>query len=218
MAVIAAGETTRELMSLLQTRRPGRNSSAAAGDFGGGLGTLLETPLEVVLRRRGAVREFSAAELPVGQVEDLVARGFVAERQVWRAGAHGDPGFAVLVAARRVAGLAEGVYAATLQRPALARLQVPAPLAPVRQAYGDAPAFLLICADPHQQRTGAGGCSYGSLLVRAGTLGYAMWLAAISSGLAGCAYGGGCHDATLFARHLNPRFRHLFTVAIGMGV
>jgi hypothetical protein len=220
VALIEAGEVPKQVNDLLRTRVPGSRPGASAGCVPGGADAIARTwlpaPLHDVLRRRESVRDFAPTEIPVQQIVDLITGGYVAERHVWPPAAHGDAGLTVLLAACRVAGLAEGIYAVEpgSQSPA----PVPGPPSPasVREAYADAPALLLICADPHQQARDAGGSSYGSLIVRSGTLGYAMWLAAVSGGLAGCGYGSSCHDMTLAARQWDPRYRHFFTVAIGM--
>jgi hypothetical protein len=53
------------------------------------------------------------------------------------------------------------------------------------------------------------------LYLPAAAAGYGAWLAAVSIGLAGCAFGGSNHRVTAAMRHGGEPLRHLFTVAIG---
>lgn len=230
MAIVEAGEATRQVTDLLRTRtraaardqeagaRPNasdRNASDRNASDTDPAGLISPAALEDVLRKRESVRDFAPRELKAEHVTDLICRGYAAERQVWPARAHGDARLVVLLAAYRVTGMTPNMYAVPAgdQRPS----PVPGQL-PLAATYADAPALLLICADPHQQARDPSGSGYGSLLVRAGTLGYAMWLAAVSSGLAGSVYGGSCDDVTIAARGWDKRYRHFFTVAIGIAV
>jgi len=59
---------------------------------------------------------------------------------------------------------------------------------------------------------------YQRLLVRAGALGYAALLAALSAGLCGCPYGGASASLSPLLRAGHGRAHHLFTVSVGWPV
>jgi hypothetical protein len=150
--------------------------------------------------------------LRLDDVHGIVARALAVESSTWPARTHGNAGLAFLLAAVRVSGLTPGLYAVG---PAAAcrALTGARPLAGLRDKYADAPALLFVCGDLHY---GAGTVpGYGSVLVRAGSLGYASWLAAIASGIAGTVFGGTCNEVSRAAQKADPRLSHLFTVALG---
>jgi hypothetical protein len=223
MTLIRLGDAVAQVSDLLRTRTPasggaelprqsymdGPSVSVRVTD------EWLASSLADVLTRREAVRDFSEELLLAGKVCEIVASALANENWVWPVERHGDADFRVLLAVRRVEGLAAGLYA-------VGREGRPIPLPKVRpprhvwESFVDAPALLFICADPHQGTRAGNGVGYGSVLVRAGTLGYSIWLSAVSSGLGGCAYGRSCHEVTLAAKQLDCRLRHLFTVSVGI--
>ncbi len=174
----------------------------------------LETAESVLVRRR-AVRSFTGepvAALDVAAIADHARR---AERTVWPAPAHGAIGYTILIAAFRVTGLAPGLYLVS-EDPSEPFSALPGDpcLESLRTAYSDAAFLLLICADIAAAcQPGAPG--YGPLLIRAGTLGHAAWLGAISLGLAGCVYAGPHHLVTEAVRLFDGRSNHIFTTSLG---
>jgi hypothetical protein len=173
----------------------------------------LPGPVEDALLRRSSVREFSADPLPAARVRSAADAARLAETVTWPARSHGAASFEVLVAAFNVGGLARGLY------PAHGSIRLDAPdcewLGSLRGQYADAPALLLICGDLNQACRAAGPGGYASMLVRAGTIGCAAWLWAVSAGLAASVYGSASHRVSFAARQLNADLRHLFTVALG---
>jgi hypothetical protein len=81
-------------------------------------------------------------------------------------------------------------------------------------AFTDAPAVVFI-GGPVALTSGN---SYGGLLVHAGALGYAIWLAARTHGLDCSVFGQPDHRITRAMRRQDPALRHLFTIALGQGV
>ncbi len=203
MPIVAHGGTSNGLGEvLLDRQQPAREGLA-----------WLHGPVEDILRSRSSVRAFSADPLPASCVRDAVSAARAAEAAVWPARSHGAATFEVLVAAFNVAGLDGGLYPAHGRCP----LATPASgwLDSLRGLYADAPALLLICGDLNGACRAAGPSGYGSMLVRAGSIGYGAWLWAVSASLAASVYGGTSHRVTGAARLLNGNLRHLFTVAIG---
>jgi hypothetical protein len=128
-----------------------------------------------------------------------------------------DPAVVVMIEAARVTHLRRGLYTAgptgkTVFEPLPGAAQSP----DVSREYGSAPALLHVCGDlvAACQRGGSG---YSALLVRAGALGEAAWLAAVSAGLAGATYARSSYRVTEAVRPLGQGLRHLLTVAIGLG-
>lgn len=175
----------------------------------------LSRPLAEILPRRQSVREFAPEPVPLDIVRRIIRDAYSGERRTWTPGVHGAASVVVLLAAARVIGLDPGVYSMPPAKDDFIALADSEPLAVLRHNYAHAPATLLICGDPHQGIRDGCGISYGSVLVRAGTLGYGAWLAAISADLAGSVYGRTSQEVTLIARRFDPRLRHMFTVAIG---
>jgi hypothetical protein len=88
----------------------------------------------------------------------------------------------------------------------------PTPL--LRERYAPAPVLFAVCGDL-TWACSPDGPGYGGLLVSAGALGHAIWLSALSIGLAASVFGGPCDDITEAPRPVDPDMRHLFTVAVG---
>jgi hypothetical protein len=214
VSVVEAGEAFRQVLASLRTRVPACGPGVAR--------TAVSARNPGALRVAGGRAErHKVPDMPLAygvstrQVAEMVADGYTAERQVWDPGVHGDAQFLVMVAACRVTALAAGVYlvgAAGYQEVSVA---TDVSLGSLRQAYGAASGILLICADPHQRFRSAGGCSYGSLLVRAGTLAYGIQLSAMSMGVPCSVYGSSSYYASLAARAWDERYRNLLTVTVG---
>jgi nitroreductase len=204
--MITVGGTSQRLGATLRDRgRPSRDDGRA----------WLPGSVDEILLRRRSVREFASGPLPVSQLQAAATAARNAEAATWPARSHGTSAFEILVAAFRVDGLPKGMF--VIRDAGQTRLAGPgaARLDSLRGQYADAPALLLICADLNQACRAAGAAGYPSTLVRAGTMGYAAWLWAISAGLAGSVYGAPSHRVTEVARQLDTNLRHLFTVAIG---
>jgi hypothetical protein len=215
VSVVEAGEAFRQVLTSLRTRAPARRSGAAAARAVG-----IGDPSALKITR-GCAEPQEPPDLPVvheisaRQVIGMVTGGYIAERQVWDPGAHGDAKFVVVVAAHRVTALAAGMYRVGVASYQAVPVATEASLASLRLAYGAVPCTLLICADPHQRSGASGGCSYGSLLVRAGTLAYGIQLSAISMGVPCSVYGSSSYYASLAARAWDKRYRNLLSVAVG---
>jgi hypothetical protein len=213
MPLLTEGEPARRVAELLMQRGAAATASAeSVGNPADGV-CWLGGPLREALTRRRSVRDFAADPLPCGHLRAIIADARAATAATWPGTRHGDTALTVMVAADRVTGLAEGVHAAgpgqwlPLAKPGRALL------GSLAVEYADAPALLLVCGDLAQiSRVGGG---YGDLLVRAGTLGYAAWLRAISLGLGGSIYGGTSPQVTAVARQAGAGLQHVFTVAIG---
>ncbi|NED13059.1 nitroreductase family protein [Streptomyces sp. SID9124] len=167
-------------------------------------------PLQEVLAGRVSVRRFTDEPVARAELAAVLARARVAQRDQWPSAVHGDPGLRLLVAARHVSGLAAGLYdwpAADEPRPLGHR----PPPETLTETYTRAPALVLVCGSV----TRAAGAAAGGLLVRAGGLGYAVWLAARTHGLECSAYGAAWAPARRALATTAGTTRHLFTVAIG---
>lgn len=204
MPMITAAQTSERIAAALAGRQP-----MAPGGHQWLLGSA-----EDVLTRRHSVREFSPDPLPVSRVRAAAAAAREAESVTWPARRHGSASIEILVAAFNCDGLAPGWYPAQGSR----RLADGGPgwFDSLRGQYADAPALLAICGNLNQACQAAGPSGYPSMLVRAGTMGYAAWLWAVSAGLAASVYGSASHRVTAAARQLDPNLRHLFTVALGL--
>jgi hypothetical protein len=215
VSVVEAGESLRQVLASLRTRAPERRSGAAAA------GTITAGDASVLKIAEGRTEPRRPAEMPATyeistqQVAGMVTDGYGAERQVWEPGIHGDTKFVVMVAAYRVTPLAAGIYRVGSTGYQEVPVATEAPLASLRLTYGAASGILLICADPHQRSRLPGGCSYGSLLVRAGTLAYGIQLSAMSMGVPCSVYGSSSYYASLAARAWDKCYRNLLSVAVG---
>jgi nitroreductase len=232
--VIIPGEQSQRLAEMLRirqlpipgsgtTRARGRQAPAGQDAAAAGHHTWLPGSIDDTLARRHSVRAFTTDPLPRSTICAAATAARDAEAAAWPAGTHGAGAFQIIVAAFRVDGLAKGLHA-------IGTGPGTTPLGPqigteidtgngwlesLRKEYVDAPALLLICGDLNAACRDGGPTGYASMLVRAGTIGYAAWLWAVSAGLAGSVYGPACHRVTGAARQLDANLRHLFTVAIG---
>jgi hypothetical protein len=172
--------------------------------------------IEDTLARRRSVRAFGPDSVPSSLVRATVTAACEAEAATWPPRWHGAVTLAILVAAYRVDGMPRGLYATSTEPGGPALSADDAWLEALPALYADAPALLLICGDLAGACREAGPAGYTSMLVRAGTIGYAAWLWALSAGLAGSVYAGPSHGVTHAAPQLDANLRHLFTVALGV--
>jgi nitroreductase len=217
MAIVPAGEAAQQVAKLLRARPNLTMSASAVTRERRGSGSASPIPwsagqLAGILSARQSVRTFSTEPLTAGQITEIVATARAAWRHALPA-PYGRSDLEVLVAARAVSELAPRVYRWTAgagPRQVAGQGLVVA----LAEQYVTAPAILLICG--HLSESGSQGqASYAATLVRAGALGYAALLAAVSVGLVGCPYGGSSLPARRAAQDAAAGASHLFTVAIG---
>jgi hypothetical protein len=225
--LIEAGGTSERVAAGL--RRRCRPVAARAGRRGSGprvpevpsaelSAAGLWPPAEQVLRLRRSTREFATQPVSFAQLRLITRSAFAAQARDWPQQVHGDLRLAMLIAAFRVTGLPNMMYVAdSAQRSQLTPLPDLPRLPDLRGVYADAPALLYVCGDLARACELSGASGYGALLVRAGALGHAAWLSAISVGLAGSVYGRASGSVTRAARCFDDRLRHLFTLAVGHG-
>jgi hypothetical protein len=211
MALIPAAETHSAVADLLRGRdtssgpRPAGSPERQTQDDGRRRYEF-SRPLDEILSERRSVREFADAQVTQAELRWIAESALACERRVWHPGQHGSTPLFLLATVFRVTGLAPGLY----DCPGFeARAASGAELEGLRERYADAAALLHVC--------GRITTEYPQCVTRAGSLGYAAWLAAIDGGLAGSVYGGGCALVTAAARRSVPGSRHLFTVAVGFG-
>lgn len=122
----------------------------------------------------------------------------------------------VLLAAANVGGLARGVYE---YRPRERVFDLAASggevIDALRDAYVRAPAFLLICDSPTAEQPAGSTGQFGRGLLRAGSLGYCAWLAALSAGLCGSVHGRVSYEVAEGLRGLRRPSNNLFALAVG---
>lgn len=179
-----------------------------------------EVPPPAVLAGRRSVRAFADRALVDTDLARVLTAADQAQRVQWPPDRHGDPGLLLLVAAYRVDGLRSGLHAwrpaggpgAGPSDGALEHLTGPGWLRQLPDRYAPAPALVLVGGPV--RRAGAEG--YHALLVRAGALGYAVWLAARARGLE-CSVFGSASPEVSTALPADPAAgtAHLFTVAVG---
>ncbi|WP_181019878.1 hypothetical protein [Nonomuraea typhae] len=162
-----------------------------------------DLPWDSVLAGRRSVREFSAVRPAREDLVRALERAHESQRGQWPVERHGQAGLEVLLAVYRVTGMKPGLYAGPD-----VMLGSPPWLSELPGRYADAPVLALVCG----RFAGIDGEAYGGLLVRAGALGYALWLAARRIGLEGSAFGRTSGEVTKAAA---PGSRHLFTIAMG---
>jgi hypothetical protein len=220
MPLIPAGEHARLLTSMLSSRtataesrqcRRTETKTAAMPDA-----RWLAAAADAARGDRRPVHQFSGHPLSLSQVRAIVTGAYATERRDWGLTALGDPKLVILLTAYRVTRLRRGMH--LVEPPGQGRfaaLPDAAWLPELRREYADAPALLHICGDLEAARQMGGGPGYGALLVRAGALGHAVWLSAVSAGLVGATYGRASHHVTDAARLADGGLRHLMTVAIG---
>jgi nitroreductase len=221
MPIVPAGEPARQLAALLRARPslaliPEQVADAATRAWPG-QGTCSAFPwpawqLAGILSARRSVRTFSKEPLAQDQVTQIVATARAACGHVLPVPS-GLPNLEILVAACAVGELPPGVY------------RWPPDGGPDRVAghelvtwlaeqYVAAPAILLVCGQLCESGSPSP-AAYGATLTRAGALGYATLLAAVSVGLAGCPFGGSSPSANQVAKGAAAGASHLFTIAIG---
>ncbi|WP_024874353.1 nitroreductase family protein [Saccharomonospora piscinae] len=210
MPLIDAAELGHSVSELFQRRQPlpraaePEDGYPPPGSHEGGLA------LEEVLAERRSVRDFGAAPVALTDLLSLLRLAESAQRKQWPAEVHGDPGLAVLVAAEHVEDLDAAIYHRDGAL-SLRRLEAPPWQDELVDTCPGAAAVALICGSVRQ----VGAPAYGGLLVRAGALGYAIWLAARTHGLECSVFGGARPAVSRLADGVRPGLRHLFTVAIG---
>jgi hypothetical protein len=155
--------------------------------------------------------------LSLDQIRGTLTSAYADQQAHWPPAAHHDLGLAMLLVAFRVATLSPNVYAAGPPGTGMfAAVPVSGLLTALRQ-HDDAPALLLICGDLDAACRASGESGYGSLLVRAGAMAHAAWLAAVGAGLAGHTCGRATRLGSEAAgQAFGSGSRHLVTVAIGM--
>jgi hypothetical protein len=172
------------------------------------------TRLESILRRRRSTRAFRPDAPALDRVRRIAAVAHAVDRRQWPAGA--DQAMSVLLGTSTLPEVTPGLHLCDARDGApIAQVAGPHLLPALRDAYCDAPVLLFICGDVRAAAQAEHGTGYGSLLVRAGALGYALWMAALAEGLAGSVYGRPSPAVTAVSRTLGPGVRHLFTVALG---
>jgi len=169
--------------------------------------------------RNGAqpATRFRDDPVSIEQIRATLTGAYVDQQALWPPAVHHDLGLAMLLVAFRVATLSPDVYqAGPPGTGTFAAVPVTGMLTPLRQ-HGDAAALLLVCGDLDAACRAGGESGYGSLLVRAGAMAHAAWLAAVGTGLSGHTCGRAARLGNEAARQaFGSGSRHLVTVAIGM--
>lgn len=214
MPLVPAHEPCDAVADLLRVRSPFPGASPSDRDVAAMSGTEPSRPAKPaaeILAGRRSVRSFADQPLHTDHLADVLRRAEQQQRAQWPVEAHGSPSMTMLVAARTLTGLEPGLYRRDPAASCLTALDATVPVGltdGLHAAYTTAPALVLICG-PVRSMPGA---VYGNLLVRAGALGYAIWLAALTTGLCCSVYGGTSESIS----RLSGRARaHLFTLAIG---
>lgn len=212
MPLVPVGTPTRQVADVTLRRQAPASTEAPAAV----VPAAWLAGLEQAAGQRRSVRQFSNRAVSSPALLAAVDDGFRAEAALWPAERHGSVEFAVLVAAFAVDDMARGLHLVARPGTGLANAFLGQPdwLPDLRAEYAPAPAILLICGDVRATEPAHGG-GYGSLLVRAASVGYAAWLSAIGSGMAGSVFGGALRPVTAAARGSHDRLRHLFTLVLG---
>jgi hypothetical protein len=168
--------------------------------------------LHEVLAGRSAVRTFGARRPTARLLAAVVALALDHDACQWPVEVHGPPPD-LLLAAQDVTGLAPGLHhwKGPDSTDGIHAPTQPSWFRDLQHRYCAAPAMFLLHGSP--LRAGADG--YGDLLVRVGSLGHALWLAARTHGLEACAFGGPSPEVTALLRTTDVTERHLFTLATG---
>jgi hypothetical protein len=216
MGLIEAGESYRRVHDLLRERaaRPVPTHRAASSVVRAGQRQSLGDGHDIgaLLRVRRSVREFSSAPVELRQLERVVRTAHAVCDDTWPASRHGTVPITVLAVARDVPGAEHGLLRVGTDGCDLISALDTQLAETLCRDYPDAPVLLLLCANPHALGDNGG---YGSVLVRVGAAGYAIWLAALAEGLQACVHGRSSNEFTRIARQLDPCLRHLFTMTIG---
>jgi hypothetical protein len=167
------------------------------------------------LPERRSVRQFASGPVPSRLLEFACQTGLQVERAGWPAVVHGECGIGIGVAAWDVTGLPRGIYRYLPAERRFVPVTGPEILGGLRSAYAPAPALLLVYGSLDKAREHNTANGYQRLLVRAGALGYAAQLAALSTGLWGCPFGSASSSVTRSLHTGQQRLHHLFTVAVG---
>ena len=210
--LIPAGQLSQTVSDLLAVRRPPLAAAQTAAHRAAAWP--LGEPDEV-LARRWATRRFTAEPVSPRDLGVMTARALRADEALWPSSRHRELRFTILLAALRVSGLAPGLYRwAPGETGAWAELDEDPWLSDLPGRYADAPCLVFVCAaiGPACAPDGPG---YGPLLVRAGTIGHALWLSALSGGLAGCLFAAPHYRVTAAVRALDGQTNHILTVALG---
>lgn len=229
MPLIPAGDLERQLAAALRERRRAvtpvsrpTGSGMADTPYGGANARMTDREklgASAPETRNGGqpATRFRDDPLSIGQIRATLTSAYADQQAHWPPAVHHDLGLSMLLAAFRVATLSPDVYPAG--PPGTGRFAaVPATglLTALRQ-HGNAPALLLVCGDLDAACRAGGESGYGSLLVRAGAMAHAAWLAAVGAGLAGHTCGRATRLGCEAARQaFGTGSRHLVTVAIGM--
>jgi hypothetical protein len=164
---------------------------------------------------RRSVREFADRPVSADLLAGACQAGTDLERARWPAVVHGDPGLGIAAAVWSVTGLARGIYRYLPEGRQFAPTADGKIVGELRSSYAAAPALLLVFGELDRARGTCPQEGYQRLLVRAGALGYAALLAALSAGLCGCPFGGASIGVSQLLRDGPNRPHHLFTVAVG---
>lgn len=208
MPLIPSAEPARQVMAEPK-RRAGVAPAGNPADRAGSASVDRLVSASAIHARR-AVRSFAGKRVDRRDLDFVLAAATSAGP--WPQAGPGD--LELLVFARSVAGLGYGAYLARRGGYQPVDADLPADL---WRSYADAPVLLFLCADLAACAPDVAG--YPTALFLAGAVGHACWLAAVSTGLGGCPYGGTSGPATVLARRaLGPGWRHLFTLSLGHSV
>ncbi|MET9428909.1 MULTISPECIES: nitroreductase family protein [unclassified Streptomyces] len=166
--------------------------------------------LDEVLEGRKSVREFTDVPVARSTLLAVLDRAAAAQRRQWPADRYGDPVLQLIVAARHVEGLSKDLYAWSADGK-LRPLGVPCDENALAGDYTDAPAYVFVCGSVRR----VGPDALAGQMFRAGSAGYAVWLAARTHGLECSAFGAAHAPVRSAAAAVQAGARHLFTVAIG---
>ncbi|MGV9327886.1 hypothetical protein ACWDR1_08565 [Streptosporangium sandarakinum] len=178
-------------------------------------------PLEDVLRTRVSIRDYAERPVPVEVVAAGLATAFRLDREAWPEEWADGNGLGVLVAARRVAGLAPALYRADEDG---ARLVPLAGLADGRAAeemvlqieYAASPVILAVTGSLSTALRRHGAHGHRTLLARASGLAYAALVESCAHGLAGSVFAGFLQSGMRPLVDLDGyRQRQLFAVSLG---
>jgi hypothetical protein len=214
MPLIAEHAALRELCA--PSRRESPKSTARPGPPKSESPPVACSAPDKTLADRRSVRQFARRPVPAALLADACQNAMRVEQAYWPPEVHGDAGLRLAVATARVDGLANGVHTFAAATSEFEYLAGTALVGELQQEYANAPALVLICAEHVRDRDVVPRSNYPSMLVRAGTLGYAVLLNAMAAGLCGCPFGRAKSQVptTLSARYVRP-VHHLFTIAIG---